>query len=102
MKFTDGAWRTAEGFDIHQAKEVRFVKTDGDKVTLTMPSFHIYNRGMTLSGPYITMEITSPFENVSISGHITSRATIHLHRLTSGLRIQELISVSKKTRSRLP
>ena len=64
MKFTDGAWRTAEGFDIHQAKEVRFVKTDGDKVTLTMPSFHIYNRGMTLSGPYITMEITSPFENV--------------------------------------
>ena len=64
MKFTDGAWRTAEGFDIHQVKEVRFVKTDGGKVTLTMPSFHIYNRGMTLSGPYITMEITSPFENV--------------------------------------
>lgn len=63
MKFTDGAWRTAEGFDIHQAKEVRFVKTDGNKVTLTMPSFHIYNRGMTLSGPYITMEISSPFEN---------------------------------------
>ena len=64
MKFTDGAWRTAEGFDIHQVKEVRFVKTDGGKVTLTMPSFHIYNRGMTLSGPYITMEISSPFENV--------------------------------------
>ena len=64
MKFTDGAWMTAEGFDIHQAKEVRFVQKSNDKVTLTMPVFHIYNRGMTLSGPYITMEITSPFENV--------------------------------------
>ena len=64
MKFTDGAWRTAEGFDIHQAKEVRFVKKDRDKITLTLPSFHIYNRGMTLSGPYITMEISSPCENV--------------------------------------
>ena len=64
MRFTDGAWRTAEGFDIHQSKEVRFVQKSEDKVTLTMPTFHIYVRGMTLSGPYITMEITSPCENV--------------------------------------
>lgn len=64
MRFTDGAWRTAEGFEIHQAKEVRFVQKSEDKVTLTMPTFHIYVRGMTLSGPYITMEITSPAENV--------------------------------------
>ncbi len=64
MRFTDGAWLTAEGFEIHPAREVRFVQTDEDKITLTMPSFHIYGRGMTLSGPYITMEISSPFENV--------------------------------------
>ena len=64
MKFTDGAWMTAEGFDIHPAREVRFVKTDDVKVTLTAPAFHIYNRGMTLSGPYITVEISSPCENV--------------------------------------
>ena len=64
MRFTDGAWRTAEGFDIHKAAEVRFVKKDEDKITLTMPTFHIYVRGMTLSGPYITMEISSPAENV--------------------------------------
>ena len=64
MKFTDGAWMTAEGFDIHPAREVRFVKTDGVKVTLTAPAFHIYNRGMTLTGPYITIEISSPCENV--------------------------------------
>ena len=64
MRFTDGAWRTAEGFDIHKACEVRFIQKTDDKVTLTMPTFHIYVRGMTLSGPYITMEISSPCENV--------------------------------------
>ena len=64
MRFTDGAWRTAEGFDIHKACEVRFVENTGNMVKLTMPTYHIYVRGMTLSGPYITMEITSPAENI--------------------------------------
>ena len=48
MKFTDGAWMTADGFDIHPAREIRFVKTEDTKVTLTAPSFQIFNRGMTL------------------------------------------------------
>ena len=64
MIFTDGAWRIAEGFDIHPAGEVRFVQKSEDRITLTMPSFHIYVRGMTLGGPYITMEISSPAENI--------------------------------------
>ena len=64
MKFTDGAWMTKEGYEIHQAREIRFLKQEDAKVTLTVPAFHIYNRGMTLTGPYITVEITSPFENV--------------------------------------
>ena len=64
MKFTDGAWMTAEGFDIHPAREIRFVKAEDNVVTITSPAFHIYNRGMTLTGPYITIEISSPCENV--------------------------------------
>ena len=64
MRFTDGAWRTAEGFDIHKACEVRFIQKEDNRITLTMPTYHIYVRGMTLSGPYITMEITSPAENI--------------------------------------
>ena len=64
MIFTDGAWRIAEGFDIHPAGEVRFVQNSEDRITLTMPSFHIFVRGMTLGGPYITMEISSPAENI--------------------------------------
>ena len=57
MKFTDGAWRTAEGFEIHPAREVRFVQKLENKVILTVPTFHVYNRGCTLNGPYITCEI---------------------------------------------
>ena len=64
MRFTDGAWRVAEGFDIHPAREVRFVSHLENKITLTIPTFHVYNRGSTLSGPYLTVEITSPCENV--------------------------------------
>ena len=64
MIFTDGAWRIAEGFDIHPAREVRFVRADKDRVTLTNPTFHISVKGQTLSGPYITVEITSPALNV--------------------------------------
>ena len=64
MIFTDGAWRVAEGFDIHPAREVRFVKTDKDRVTLTNPTFHVFVKGQTLSGPYVTVEITSPSPNV--------------------------------------
>ena len=64
MRFTDGAWRVAEGFCIHQAREVRFIQQLESKVVLTIPTFHVYVRGNTLSGPYITVEISSPFENV--------------------------------------
>ena len=64
MRFTNGAWLTKEGFDIHPARQVRFVKADPDRITLTMPTFYITGKGMTLSGPYITMEISSPCGNV--------------------------------------
>lgn len=64
MIFTDGAWKIAEGFDIHPACEVRFVRKDKDRVTLTNPAFHISVKGQTLSGPYVTVEITSPAPNV--------------------------------------
>ena len=64
MIFTDGAWRVAEGFDIHKAHEIRFVQKSDSKVTLTVPTFHIGFKGATLSGPYVTLEITSPSENI--------------------------------------
>lgn len=64
MKFTDGAWLIRDGFKINRAREVRFEKIEDSKVTLTVPTFNILNRGMTLGGVYITLEITSPMEDV--------------------------------------
>ena len=64
MRFTDGAWRTAEGFSIHPAREVRFIQNNGKTLTLTLPTYHVGSRGNTLSGPYLTLEISSPCENV--------------------------------------
>lgn len=64
MKFTDGAWLIRDGFKINRAREVRFEKIEDSKVTLTVPTFNILNRAMTLGGVYITLEITSPMEDV--------------------------------------
>lgn len=64
MKFTDGAWMTREGFNMHKACEVRFVKSTDKKLTLTVPTYKIYGKGMTLGGVFLTVEITSPIENV--------------------------------------
>ena len=64
MRFTDGAWRIIEGFDVHSAREVRFVQKTEDKITITAPTFHISVKGATLSGPYVTLEISSPSENI--------------------------------------
>ena len=64
MYFTDGAWLTRKGFNIHTAKEVRFTTEEDRKLTLVVPSFHVANKGCTLGGIYLTMEITSPADNV--------------------------------------
>ncbi len=64
MRFTDGAWMVREGFNMHKACEVRFVKKDEDKLILTVPTYKIYGKGMTLGGVFLTLEITSPLDNV--------------------------------------
>ena len=64
MKFTDGAWMTRDGFSIHKACEVRFIKKDDTKLILTVPTYKIYGKGMTLGGVFLTLEITSPIDNV--------------------------------------
>ena len=64
MKFTNGAWLTGDGYCIHEAREIRFTEVKEDRVTLTVPTYHISGRGATLGGVFITVEITSPFTDV--------------------------------------
>lgn len=63
MKFTDGAWLVRPGFDIHKATEIRFISKEEKRLTLTVPTYKILHKGMTLGGVFITIEVTSPFEN---------------------------------------
>lgn len=63
MKFTDGAWLVRDGLQIHKATEIRFVSREENRLVLTVPTYKILHKGMTLGGVFLTMEITSPMEN---------------------------------------
>ncbi|MDQ0231378.1 alpha-xylosidase [Metabacillus malikii] len=64
MKFTDGFWLTKEGFDIQHPRIVRDVAVIDEKVTLYAPCKDIQHRGDTLNLPSLTLELSSPMENV--------------------------------------
>ena len=64
MKFTDGFWLTREGFDIQHPRTVRDVAISEEKVTLYAPCKEIQHRGDTLNLPSLTIELSSPMENV--------------------------------------
>ncbi|MGM0878377.1 MAG: alpha-xylosidase [Bacillota bacterium] len=64
MKFTDGFWLTREGFDIQHPRNVRDVAINEDMVTLYVPCKDIQNRGDTLNLPSLTIQLSSPLENV--------------------------------------
>ena len=66
MRFSDGAWLTRKGFTIHPAREIRFVRCEGEnvsKIILTIPTYKVFGKGSTLGGVFLTTEITSPFED---------------------------------------
>lgn len=64
MKFTDGYWMTREGFNIQNPKMVFDVYETEKGVTIFAPCKHINDRGDTLNIAQLTIEISSPAENV--------------------------------------
>lgn len=60
MKFSNGCWLQKEGCTCFSPQEVYFSKTEKTKVTLLAPTAHIAQRGATLGGINLTLEITSP------------------------------------------
>ncbi|MDR1692941.1 MAG: alpha-xylosidase [Oscillospiraceae bacterium] len=60
MKFTDGYWLAKPGVTINGCAEVRGVRAEEDKITFFLSPFPVYNRGQTLGGPLITLELTAP------------------------------------------
>ncbi len=64
MKFSNGCWIFQEGVSCFAPKEVYTVINEGKKVRLTLPTYHVTNRGDTLGNVNLTMEITSPSEDI--------------------------------------
>jgi alpha-D-xyloside xylohydrolase len=64
MKFTDGFWMTKPGVTAHGCAEIRDVRAEGDKVAFFISPFPVYNRGQTLGGPLLTLEVSVPRPDV--------------------------------------
>ncbi len=64
MKFTNGQWLLKKGCNIFSPKEIYFEKELGNKLILTVPTQYIKHRGDTLGGVNLTIEISSPQDEV--------------------------------------
>ncbi|MDR1600341.1 MAG: alpha-xylosidase [Oscillospiraceae bacterium] len=64
MKFTDGFWMTRPGVTLRSAAQTLDYTIADGAVTLYCPTSRILNRGMTLHGPALTLEFTSPAPDI--------------------------------------
>lgn len=65
MKFLNGGWLVKDGFSVKYAANIYTANIEPMKLTLFCPfGSPIYNAGMTLDGGILTIEVTSPREDV--------------------------------------
>lgn len=65
MKFLNGGWLVKDGFSVKYAANIYTANIESKKLTLFCPfGSPIYNAGMTLDGGILTIEVTSPREDV--------------------------------------
>lgn len=64
MKFSNGCWIFKEGVSCFAPKEIHFIDIKENRVKLNLPTYHITSRGDTLGDVNLTMEVTSPAEDI--------------------------------------
>jgi len=64
MKFTDGNWMHLPGVSAHYASEAHLAYDQGDRLRILAPCHPIRHRGDTLSGPLLTVDLSSPLPDV--------------------------------------
>lgn len=64
MKFTDGGWLFKEGFDVKYAVHVYDAFEKNGKLIFYLPYSYISNKGATLDGGLLTMEISTPRKDI--------------------------------------
>lgn len=64
MKFTDGFWKMRAGITPYYAAQVHDVDIDKDLLTVYAPTKKLSGRGDTLNLPLLTIQYSSPMENI--------------------------------------
>ena len=64
MIFGNGCWIQKEGCSCFAPQEVYFTTITDDKVTMCVPTYHVRTRGDVLGNVNLTMEITSPADDI--------------------------------------
>jgi len=64
MKFSDGFWRMRSGLTAWHPVEAYDVRETPDTLTIHAPTRRIEHRGDTLSGPLVTIRLSSPLPDV--------------------------------------
>lgn len=64
MRFNNGCWINKEGCSSFAPAEIHFVDIEENKVKLCLPTYHIRTRGDVLGDINMTMEITSPCDDI--------------------------------------
>jgi len=64
MKFTDGYWQIRPGMTPHYAAQVHDVEIDNNSLTAYAPTKKLQGRGDTLNLPLLTVQYSSPMENI--------------------------------------
>ena len=64
MKFTDGNWLHQPGVTPHYAAEAHLFRPEARALTVLAPCHPIRHRGDTLSGPLLTVRLSSPMPDV--------------------------------------
>ncbi len=64
MKFTDGYWQVRLGMTPHYAAQVHEVDSEKDSLTVYAPTKKLQGRADTLNLPLLTIQFSSPMENI--------------------------------------
>lgn len=64
MIFGNGCWIQKEGCSCFAPQEVYFTTITDNKVTMCVPTYHVRTRGDVLGNVNLTMEITSPADDI--------------------------------------
>ena len=64
MKFADGFWLNQRGYEVNYAQQAYEVTPVKNGLNILVTTQYIQNRGMTLGGPVLEMNITSTQKNV--------------------------------------